>query len=69
MLWIRLLGIAFILSAGGLAAVTSVRFERRKLTVPEAWLDLIFYIRSRIDCYLTPLDEILAMESELFRSL
>lgn len=60
MLLIKLLGGGLILSAGSFAAYSAVRFEKRKLSVIDGWIDLIFHIRSQIDCYLMPLDEILA---------
>lgn len=60
MLALKLLGMLLILLAGALAAVTLAKFEKQKLSVPEAWVDLILYIQSQIDCYLTPLDEILS---------
>ena len=57
---IKLLGVGLILSAGSFAAYSTSRFEKRKLSVVDAWIDLILHIRSQIDCYLMPLDEILA---------
>lgn len=60
MLLIKILGGGLILSAGSFAAYSAVRFEKRKLSVIDGWIDLIFHIRSQIDCYLMPLDEILA---------
>ena len=68
MLWMKLLGITLILSAGGIAAATAANLEKRRLIVLEAWIDLIFFIQSQIDCYLTPLDEILALaDPQLYR--
>ena len=60
MLVLKLLGSFFILLAGFLAAVTLAKFERQKCSVPEAWVDLLLYIQGQIDCYLTPIDMILA---------
>ncbi len=60
MILIKLIGGGLILSAGAAAAYTTVRFEKQKLSVIDAWIDLIFHIRGQIDCYLKPLDEILA---------
>lgn len=57
---LKLLGVFLIIAAGALAALTAVRLEKRKISVLDAWIDLIFYIRSQIDCYLMPLGEILA---------
>lgn len=60
MLHLKMLGGAMVVAAGGLAAYTLARYERRRLVVLDAWIDLIFHIRGQIDCYLMPLDEILA---------
>lgn len=66
---LRLLGGMLILFSGGMAAFCSVRYERLKISVLDGWLDLIFYIRTQIDCYLTPLGEILAnADPGLFRA-
>ncbi len=59
MVTLKLLGCLMILSAGGLAAFSAVKYERRKLSVLDGWIDLIFHIRTQIDCYLMPLNEIL----------
>lgn len=69
MVTLKLLGGVMILAAGALAAVSAVKHERRKLSVLDGWIDLIFYIRTQIDCYLTPLNEILAgTDRELLRA-
>lgn len=60
MILIKILGVGLITSAGGFAAYSAVRYEKRKLSVLDAWIDLLFHIRGQIDCYLMPLDEILA---------
>lgn len=56
---LKILGVILILTAGGLAAATAVRFEQKKIRILESWIDLIFHIRTQIDCYLMPLGEIL----------
>lgn len=53
-------GGALILAVGVWIAVRTARYERRRLTTLDAWIELILYIRTQIDCYLTPLDNILA---------
>lgn len=64
----KLLGSLLILAAGAGGAILSARTEQRKLTVLDGWIDLIAHVRARIDCYLTPLDEILsALDPELVR--
>ncbi|MBE6589592.1 MAG: hypothetical protein E7643_05380 [Ruminococcaceae bacterium] len=59
MLAIKILGALLILSVGGIASFASVRYEKKALLVLDGWIDLIRHIRTQIDCYLTPLDEIL----------
>ena len=56
---IRLAGALLVLAMGALAAYGAARAEKRRLEVLEGWVDLIMYIRGQIDCFLTPLDEIL----------
>ena len=60
MLWIKLLGGAVLVLAGGLASALAVYREKKRLSSMDAWIDLIVFIRGQIDCYLRPLDEILA---------
>lgn len=59
MIYFKLLGSLVILLVGGIGALGSIRYERRRLRVLDGWIDMIHYIRGQIDCYLTPLDEIL----------
>lgn len=54
------LGGALILAAGTWIAVGTARYERRRLSALDAWIELILYVRTQIDCYLTPLDNILS---------
>ncbi|MBQ9784733.1 MAG: hypothetical protein IJW29_04450 [Clostridia bacterium] len=56
---IKLLGAALILAVGGFSAFSSARYEKKRLSVLDGWIDLIVYIRSQIDCFLMPLDAIL----------
>ena len=56
---VRLLGGGMILCSGAIAAYASVRRERGRLSVLEAWISLLSYIRGQIDLYMTPLSEIL----------
>ncbi len=57
---IKLLGAALVLSVGVISAFGTVRYEKKRLSVLDGWIDLILYIRAQIDCYLTPLYEILS---------
>lgn len=60
MIHLKMLGGTMVIGAGSIAACYLAAHERKKLTVLDAWIDLIFHIRGQIDCYLMPLDEILA---------
>lgn len=60
MLTVKMLGVLFMLFVGGIAAYSLVSYEKRTVTVLDGWIDLIRHIRTEIDCYLTPLNEILA---------
>lgn len=56
---IKGIGALLILLVGGVAAYSTVRYEKKRLSVIDGWIDLILYIRGQIDCFLLPLDEIL----------
>ena len=69
MLAIKLLGTLLVLFAGGAGAVSVVRMERQRLNVLDAWIDLLQFIRSGIDCYLAPLGDLFSsIDPELFRT-
>ncbi len=55
----KALGIALILGSGCLSARRFQRVQRQQLCVLDAWLELLFYIREQIDCFLTPQAELL----------
>ena len=55
---IKVLGGLLLLWTGGFAAFRASAHEKKKLSVTEGWLDLLFYIRTRIDCHLTPIEQI-----------
>lgn len=57
---LRLVGCLLILSSGSGAAFLCARAERKRLDVLDGWIDLISYVRAKIDCFLTPQDEIFA---------
>lgn len=57
---LKFIGAIIIVLAGDFLSRHAVRFEKKRLSVLDGWIDLIFYIRTQIDCYLMPLDEILA---------
>lgn len=62
MVTVKILGALLILGVGAVSAISAVKYEKMKLSVTDGWIDLIFYIRGQIDCYLTPLSEILSDE-------
>jgi hypothetical protein len=57
---LKFLGVLLILSVGIFAAFVSVEYEKKRLSVVDGWIDLILYIRGQIDCYLTPIGDILS---------
>lgn len=57
---LKFLGALLIFAVGVFAAFVSVQYEKKRLSVVDGWIDLILYIRSQIDCYLMPLDDILS---------
>ena len=57
---LKFLGALLILAVGFFAAFVSVQYEKKRLSVVDGWIDLILYIRSQIDCYRMPLDDILS---------
>ncbi|MBQ7336432.1 MAG: stage III sporulation protein AB [Clostridia bacterium] len=60
MVGLKIFGVLLIVGVGGVSSYIAVQYEKRRLAILDAWIDLIFYIRGQIDCYLTPLNEILA---------
>lgn len=59
---IKLLGVLLVLGTGLFAALWRIGYEKRKLEILDAWISLIAYIRNQIDCYLTPINEILSQK-------
>ena len=56
---LKLCGGLLLLVAGGYLSVAVSRFERRRLAVLDGYISLLLYIRGQIDCYATPIEEIL----------
>ncbi len=52
-----------LLWTGGFAAFRTASLEKKKLSVTEGWLELLFYIRTRIDCHLIPIEQIFSEAS------
>ncbi len=69
MIGAKALGALLILAVGAITAKAGAMREREKLTVLDAWLGLLLYVRGQIDCYLLPLDEIFrGADVELLRA-
>lgn len=69
MIGAKLVGMLTLLAVGGGFAVGSVQAERRRLSVLDAWIELLLTVRREIDCYLRPIDEILqGCPTELLRA-
>lgn len=66
---LKLIGAVILLAVGVLCAVFSVRFEKKRIRILDGWIDLIQYIRAKIDCYLMPLGEILSAADRPLASL
>ena len=62
MISIKFLGILLVLIAGLSASLWRIGYEKRKLEILDSWISLIAYIRNQIDCYLTPIHEILSQK-------
>lgn len=69
MIILKLLGAALILAVGVLCAFLSVRYEKKRICILDGWIDLIQYIRAKIDCYLMPIGEILTSTDRPLRTL
>jgi len=59
MIGVKLVGTLTLLAVGGAFATSSVQAERRRLSMLDAWIELLLTVRREIDCYLRPIDEIL----------
>ena len=60
MIAVKLLGTLAILAVGTVAAFRCAEDERRRLSVLDAWLELLRTLHRQIDCYQKPISEILA---------
>ena len=54
----KLLGVLLLIGVGAYSAHSISHFEKKRIKVLNGWLDLIYYIRTQIDCYLTPIEQI-----------
>ena len=53
------LGALLILAASAYTAYLTSKRERKKLLLLDAWIELLFYVRGEIECYLTPRKQLL----------
>ncbi len=60
----KLLGACLLGVVGIVSAKIAVSRIKTQLCMTDAWVDLIYLIRTEIDCYLRPIDEILADADE-----
>ena len=56
---IKLFGSLLLALTGVILSVSVNRFEQKKLTILDAFITLLFYIKGQIDCFSLPLGEIL----------
>ena len=66
----KLIGLALLAVCGVLGGVLLTRFERAKCLQTEAFVDLIRNVRLQIDCFGTPIGQILAsLDDKLYAAL
>lgn len=58
---LKLLGSALLLLAGIGNGALAVGREKEKLAVLDGWIELLRFIQEQIDCYLTPVEELLLL--------
>lgn len=56
---IRLLGVGVLLALGAYCALFTSNREKKRLTVIDAWIELLYCVRNQIDCFSSPLPQIL----------
>ncbi len=56
----KMIGSLCLMGAGGYAALTLHRYERRRMIVLDGYMALLYYIKGEIDCYARPMTDILA---------
>ena len=57
---LKIIGVILTVGSGCLCGIMAGNHEQRRILVLDGWIELIDRIRSDIDLYLRPLDEILA---------
>lgn len=56
---LKLFGSLLLALAGGMLSFSFCRFEKKKLSVLDSYISLLFYIKGQIDCYSKPISDIL----------
>ncbi|MBE6553279.1 MAG: hypothetical protein E7666_02940 [Ruminococcaceae bacterium] len=59
MIAIKLLGSLLLLTSGVWIAIYEIRIGQTRISILDAWIELIEGVRTEIDCYLRPIHEIL----------
>ncbi len=59
MIALKLLGGLFLLASGALIATHEIKLWQMRISILDAWIELIEGLRTEIDCYLRPVHEIL----------
>ena len=57
---IKLFGSLLIALAGGALSLSFCKFEKKRLSVLDSYISLLFYIKGQIDCYSRPISDILS---------
>ena len=58
---IKLSGSLLIAASGAVLSFSFCRFQKKRLSVLDSYISLLFFIKGQIDCYLRPISEILSM--------
>ena len=58
---IKLFGSLLIAISGAVISFSFCRFQKKRLSVLDSYISLLFFIKGQIDCYLRPISEILSM--------
>lgn len=58
---LKLAGSVLLIFSGIAMGELAADLEKKKLTVIDGWLDLLRFIQEQIDCYLTPVEEMLSV--------
>lgn len=56
---VKFIGSLLVVLAGGVLSFSFCRFEKKKLSVLDSYISLLFYIKGQIDCYSKPISDIL----------